>query len=74
MTIVGIVDKVRHFGLETEPAREIFRPYSQAAWPVMAIVSKTASEPMSWQRQIRDALKRVELNLPAATALTMEMS
>ena len=72
MTIVGIVDNVRHFGLETEPAREIFRPYSQAAWPVMAIVSKTASEPMSWQRQIRDALKRVELNLPAATALTME--
>jgi predicted permease len=72
LTIVGIVDNVRHFGLETEPAREIFRPYSQAAWPVMMVVAKTAGEPMSWQRPVRDALKRVELNLPAAAARTME--
>jgi putative ABC transport system permease protein len=72
LTIVGIVDNVRHFGLETEPAREIFRPYSQAAWPVMVVVAKTAGEPMAWQRPVRDALKRVELNLPAATARTMD--
>jgi putative ABC transport system permease protein len=72
LTIVGIVGNVRHFGLETEPAREIFRPYSQAAWPVMVVVAKTAGEPRAWQRPVREALKRVELNLPAASARTME--
>ena len=38
----------------------------------MVIVSKTAGEPMTWQRPVRDALKRVELNLPASTGRTME--
>lgn len=72
MTIVGIVENVRHFGLETRPSREIFRPYSQAAWPVMTIVAKTAGEPMAWHRPVHDALKRVDLNLPAANARSME--
>ena len=72
MTIVGISDNVRHFGLDAEPSREIFRPYGQAAWPVMTVVAKTASEPRTWERQLRAALTRVEPDLPAATARTME--
>ena len=66
-SIVGIVDNVHHFGLETRPSREIFRPYTQAAWPVMTVVAKTAGEPMQWQRVVRDALKRVEADLPGPT-------
>ena len=72
MTVVGLVENVRHFGLESPPEREMFRPYSQAAWPVMTVVAKTAGEPMSWQRPARDALRRVEINLPAAEARSME--
>ena len=72
MTVVGLVENVRHFGLESPPEREMFRPYSQAAWPVMTVVAKTAGEPMTWQRPARDALRRVEINLPAAEARSME--
>jgi putative ABC transport system permease protein len=72
LTIVAVVENVRHFGLEAAPRREIFRPYTQAAWPVMTVLAKTAGEPMNWQRPVRDALKRVELNLPAANARSME--
>ena len=72
MTIVGVVDDVRHFGLESDARREIFRPYSQAAWPVMTVVAKTSGDPLAWQRSVKDALRRVELDLPAANARTME--
>ena len=72
MTVIGIVDNVRHFALESLPAREIYRPYSQAAWPVMTIVAKTAGEPLQWQRPIRDAIGRVELQLPAANPRSLE--
>ncbi len=72
MTIVGVVDDVRHFGLESDARREIFRPYSQAAWPVMTVVAKTSGDPLAWQRSVKDALRRVELDLPAANARTMD--
>ena len=72
LSIVGIVDNVHHFGLETRPSREFFRPYAQAAWPVMTVVTKTAGEPMQWQRVVRDALKRVEADLPGANVRSME--
>jgi putative ABC transport system permease protein len=72
MIVVGVVEDVKHFGLEAQPQRELYRPYGQAAWPVMTVVAKTVGEPMAWQRTMRDALKRVELELPAANAQSME--
>ena len=72
MTIVGISENVRHFGLDSPPAREIFRPYAQAAWPVMTVVAKTAGAPLAWDRPLRSALARVESNLPAAAVRTMD--
>jgi putative ABC transport system permease protein len=72
MTVVGVVEDVKHFGLEAEARRELYRPYGQAAWPVMTVVTKTAGEPMAWQRTVRGALTRVEPHLPAANAESME--
>ena len=37
MTVVGVVEDVRHFGLDGEVRREMFRPYSQLAWPQMTV-------------------------------------
>ena len=70
--VVGVADDVRHFGLDAEPVREIFIPYSQAAWPVMTIVAKTVGEPMAWQHTLRDAVKRVDPDLPVAEVRSME--
>jgi putative ABC transport system permease protein len=72
LTVIGIADNVRHFALETQPSREIYRPYSQAAWPVMTIVARTAGEPLMWQRPVRDAIGRVEPQLPAANPRSLE--
>jgi putative ABC transport system permease protein len=72
MIIVGISENVRHFSLDAAPAREIFRPYAQSAWPVLTVVARTASDPFTWERPLRAALTRVEPDLPAATARAME--
>ena len=41
VTVVGIAENTRHFGLDSEMRREFFMPYSQVAWPVMTVVAKT---------------------------------
>jgi putative ABC transport system permease protein len=71
-TVVGVVEDVRHFGLDSEARREVFMPYAQAAWPVMTVVAKTAGEPMLWQSSLRDAIKQVDPNLPVARMQTMD--
>ena len=45
LTVVGIVGNVRHFGLDDDARREMFRPSSEAAWPIMTTVAKTAADP-----------------------------
>ena len=72
MTVVGITENVRHFGLESEARREIYLPYSQAVWPVMTIVAKTVGEPLAWQSALRELVKRVDPDLPVAQVRSME--
>ena len=71
-TVVGITENVRHFGLDSEARREIFMPYTQAAWPVMTVVARTVGEPMLWQSSLRDVVKRVDPDLPVARVQSME--
>jgi putative ABC transport system permease protein len=72
MTVIGVVDNVRHFGLDDEARREFFVPYSQQAWPVMTVVARTVGEPLLWQSSLRDVVKRVDPDLPVARVQSME--
>jgi putative ABC transport system permease protein len=72
MTIVGVTASVRHFGLDDVARREMFRPYSQAAWPVMTVVVKTASDPASYAAAARAALQGIDPDLPVARVSTMD--
>jgi predicted permease len=72
MVVVGVVDNVRHFGLDRDVLREFYAPYSQLAWPVMTVVARTAGEPMMWQTTLRELLRRVDPDLPVAQVQTME--
>ena len=71
-TIVGVTESVRHFGLDSEARREIFMPYTQAAWPTMTVVAKTVGEPMAWHSALRDVVRRVDADLPVALVQSME--
>jgi putative ABC transport system permease protein len=72
MVVVGVVDNIRHFGLDSEARREFYAPYSQLAWPVMTVVAKTVGEPMLWQASLRGAIRHVDPDLPVAGVRSME--
>ena len=71
-TVVGVVANVKHFGLDRPVRREVFRPYSQRAWPVMTIAAKTAADPATYTSAVRSALQRIDPDLPVARVSTMD--
>ncbi|MDE3135135.1 MAG: ABC transporter permease [Acidobacteriota bacterium] len=72
LTVVGIAGNMRHWGLD-EPARpQFFRPYTQAAWPWMTIVVRTASSPAAFLAPIKQAMTRVEPNRAVSGVETMQ--
>jgi putative ABC transport system permease protein len=71
LTIVGIAQDVKH-GLDRQSPREFFRPYSQAAWPMMTVVARTASSPGAFINPIKQALARIEPERAASGIQTMD--
>jgi putative ABC transport system permease protein len=71
LTVVGVVRDVKHFGLDAAARREIFRPYSQAAWPQMTIVVKSAAAPLSVAEPVRLAARRIDPDQPVTRSQTM---
>ncbi len=57
LTVVGVAGDVHFRGLDAPTPRQFFRPYSQAGWPVMSIVVRTASEPAAFTASVKSALR-----------------
>jgi predicted permease len=72
LTIVGIHRDVRQGGLDREVRPQFFRPYNQAAWPVMAIVVRTTTSPTSFINPIKQALARIEPERGVSGIRTMD--
>jgi putative ABC transport system permease protein len=71
LTVVGIAPDVKQ-RLDQPARREFFRPYSQAAWPTMTIVVRTASNPATFVTTIKQALLRVEPERAVSGVETMD--
>jgi len=72
MTVVGVVENFRHNGLDTDQAPTMYRPYQQAAWPVMSILVKTAASPEPLTKAITKAVAVVEPFQAVTGIRTME--
>jgi predicted permease len=72
LTIVGIAQDVKHGGLDRRTFPTFFRPYSQAAWPTMTLVVRTASSPGAFINPIKQALARFEPDRAASGIRTMD--
>jgi putative ABC transport system permease protein len=72
LTIVGITQDVKQGGLDRQTRPEFFRPYNQAAWPVMTVVVRTASSPRAFVEPVKQALARFEPDRAASGIRTMD--
>jgi len=72
LTIVGVTRDVKQGGLDRTPRPEFFRPYNQAAWPVMTVVVRTAYSPRAFITPIKQALAKFEPDRAPSGIRTME--
>src|SRR5205085_12200780 len=72
LTVVGVVGDVHYLGLDEPLRRQFFRPYTQAAWPVMAVVVRTISAPDAFAAPVKRALAAVLPDRPVSNVETME--
>lgn len=72
LTVVGIVGNTRHWGLDRDIRPQFFRPYTQAAWPWMTIVVRTAAEPGGFAAAAASAVERADPDLPVSSVGTMD--
>ena len=62
--VVGVVRDVRHFGLETPPPTEVYLPYPVNVWRSMFLVVRTAQAPERIIPALRQAIRRVDPDIP----------
>jgi predicted permease len=70
--IVGVVGDVKAFGLESRTHNDVYRPYRQVTFPVIAFVMRTTLEPESLVHALRQELRAVDPNQPLFKVLSME--
>jgi putative ABC transport system permease protein len=72
LTVVGVAKDVRHWGLDEKVEPEFFRPYTQAGWPSMTVVVRTASAPDSYAISVKKAMAEIEPEQPVSNIGSME--
>jgi len=72
LTVVGVIRNVRHFGLDRKINPEFYRPFTQAGWPVMTIVVRTATSPLGLSNAVQAALLRMDPDRAISRIRTMQ--
>jgi len=72
LTIVGVVGDVHFQGLDSAVRPQFHRPYTQAGWPVMALVVRTVSAPATYIAPVKKAMAEVLPDWPLTGGESME--
>jgi predicted permease len=72
LRIVGIVEDVRHVGLDRDPVPEMYQPIAQTAVSSVTFVTRTAETPAATAPAARSALRRLDANVPLYDVRTMD--
>jgi putative ABC transport system permease protein len=70
--IVGIVENVRHFGMNREPAPEMYVPHWQRPQSSMTLVARTAHDPGGLAAAMRETVLSTDKNQPVYNVRTMK--
>src|SRR5262249_20609993 len=70
--IVGVVGDVKSFGLEKETHLDIYRPFYQVPFPLVAFTLRTASDPEGYIGAVGDAIRSVDSDQAVFKVVTMQ--
>lgn len=77
--VVGVVGDVKNFGLDGELTNDVYVPYEQipegiVSWATnnMALVIRSASNPLNLAQAVRNEVRLVDRDIPASGTQTME--
>jgi predicted permease len=65
-TIVGVVDDIKHAGLDQDPAPTVYKPHRQNPRGDMTVVLRTKSEPLTFANTVRNQVHELDKDLPIA--------
>jgi putative ABC transport system permease protein len=72
MEIVGVVEDVKHFGLDSQSRAEFYVPYQKDPWPFMTIVVHSVSDPKGIADLMRSEVWAVDKDLPVPDIKSMD--
>jgi putative ABC transport system permease protein len=70
--IVGVVNDVKSFGLEEQTHTDIYRPFAQTPFPLIAFAVRTSGDPLSLVAAVKNAIYAVDKDQPVFKVITME--
>jgi predicted permease len=71
-TVVGIVGRVKQYGLDADARIAFYRPHAQSAARTMYVVVSTASDPASLAGPVAQRIHQQDADLPLDHVLTMQ--
>ncbi|MCI0489448.1 MAG: ABC transporter permease [Blastocatellia bacterium] len=71
-TVVGVVNDVRHYGLDNQIREGVYVPHQQFAVSSMTFVIRTALDPSNMTGAVRSQIWEIERDLPVYQIRTME--
>ena len=72
LTIVGIVQSIRHRGLDLDPAPEYYLPLAQRAESSMILAVRSGQDPRTLASAIRREIQSLDADQPIANVRTLE--
>jgi predicted permease len=71
MTVVGVARDVKHYGQDRPMIPGVYLPYAQVPRSGMALVVRTATEPLNMVSSVREVVRRIDPDLPIFDVATM---
>jgi putative ABC transport system permease protein len=72
LTVVGVVDHVKHYGLDVDSRVQLYLPYRQTPYRSMFVVVRSQLETAAAVNLVKRELRAIDPGLPVSEVLTME--
>ena len=72
MEVVGVVNHVKHYGVDQDSRIEMYLPYTQSPIPSFSLVVKTAGDPSQVAASVGQAVAGVDADVPLYQVRTLE--